>query len=210
MLSKRIRTVAAATLMILAGAAQAEVLTFHFTGTVTETLDPAVTPVGSHVEGSFSYDDDTAPGISLPGYAAYQPDSFVAGTVSGHSVVSDRLNVEVYDNYGGNVEDVAVVSGGPIMVDDALYVDGSFGLSFASAAGNTGVLHGTGLPTIYDLADFNSNVNAQQVAYGWVQKDGSQTGLIAHFRVDSITGGHEPCTNPHGKPKKCKKVKAGR
>ncbi|MGY4515749.1 hypothetical protein [Lysobacter sp. HA18] len=210
MLSKRIRTVAAATLLVLTGAAHAEVLTFHFTGTVTETLDASVTPVGSHVEGSFSYDDDTAAGINLPGYAAYQPASFMAGTVSGHSVVSDELGVEVFDNSAGNVEDVVVLSGHSIMVDDALYVDGSFGLSLASAAGNTDVLHGTGLPSFYPLADFDGNANGQQVTYGWVQKDGSQTGLIAHFRIDSIKGGHEPCTNPHGKPKKCKKAKPTR
>lgn len=210
MISKRIRTIATATLLLLAGATQAEVLTFQFTGTVTETLDAAIAPVGSHVEGTFSYDPDTAPGIDLPGHAAYQLPSFMAGAVNGHSVVSDLLNVDVSDNGGGNVEDMVVVSGTPIMVDDALYLGGSFGLNLASAAGHTDVLHGTGLPTIYHLADFDGNANGQQVTYGWLQKDGSQTGLIANFRIDSITGGREPCTNPQGKPKKCKKPKSGR
>lgn len=210
MLIKPVRTAVAATLLILAGAAQAEVITFRFTGTVTATLDAATAPVGSQVEGTFSYDPDTVAAIELPGYAEYQPTAFMSGSVNGHPVTSDGLRVSVQDDFGGNVEDMVVLSGHPVMVGDALHIDGSFGLSLASHAGNTDVLHGTGLPTIYHLADFDSNVYGQQVTYGWLQKDGSQTGTIAYFRIDSITGGYESCRNPQGKPKKCSNPKAGR
>ncbi len=201
MFCKKMLAVASATLLMLAGAASAETLTFQYTGTVTYTRDAAFAPIGSHIQGRFSYDENTAGSIVSAGYASYQPASFMSAIINGHTIISDRLGVDVFDNQGGNVEDMAVVSGFPIMVDDALLVDGSFGLSLASGPGSTGALQGTGLPTIYHLDAFNS------AAYGWVQENGNDGGQILQFQIDSITGGHEPCTNPHGKPRKCKKAK---
>ena len=207
MFCKNMLTVASATLLMLAGAASAETLTFQYTGTVTYTRDSAFAPIGSHIQGRFSYDENTAALIVSPGYATYQPASFMSATINGHTIISDRLGVDVLDNQGGNVEDMAVVTGFPIMVDDGLFVDGSFGLSLASGPGSTGALQGTGLPTIYHLDAFNSDANGQQVTYGWVQENGNDGGQILQFEIDSITGGHEPCTNPQGKPKKCKNAK---
>ena len=144
MLCKKMLAVASATLMMLAGAASAETLTFQYTGTVTYTRDSAFAPVGSHIQGSFSYDENTAGSIVTDGQATYQPASFMSATINGHTIISDRLGVDVFDNQGGNVEDMAVVSGFPILVDDALFVDGSFGLSLASGPGSTGELQGSG------------------------------------------------------------------
>lgn len=210
MLSNKIRVLASATLLMFAGAASAEVLTFQFMGTVTYTRDAAFAPVGSRIQGTFSYDEETAAVDTSVGYAAYRPESFMSGTVNGHSIVSDRLALDVFDNGGGNVEDMVVVSGWPIMVDEELYVDGSFGLSLASGPGSTEALPNADLPTIYHLEAFNSDANGQQLTYGWLQENGAQGGQILYFEIDSITGGHEldpPCTNKKGKPKKCKKAK---
>lgn len=207
MLSNKGRAAASAALLMFAGAASAETLMFQFKGTVTYTRDAAFAPVGSQIQGTFSYDEDTPPAAINDGYAAYQPESFLSGTVNGHTIVSDQLNLEVFDNMGGNVEDMAVVSGGPIMVDDDLHVSGSLGLSMASGPGSTETLRDTRLPTIYHLEAFDSDANGQQVTYGWLQENGAQGGQILQFEIDSITGGHEPCTNPNGKPKKCKKAK---
>lgn len=205
MASKWIRITAAATLLTLAGIASAEEITFRFTGTVTGTLDASLAPVGSHVEGSFSYDPDTAPAGQTPGYAAYQLPTTMSGAVNGHLVTSDGLGVTVFDNMGTNTEDMVWITGAPIMIDDEVHPGGYFNLTLASVAGQTEVLHGTGLPTIYRLADFQDGA-ARGLTYGSLFKDGTETGLVAEFRIDSITGGHEPCTNPQGKPKKCKKA----
>ena len=195
-----------ATLLGCAGVASAQTLTFQFTGTVTYTQDETLAPVGSQITGTFSYDEDTPAGITLPGYAAYQLPTSMSATVNGHDITSDALNVDVFDNTGGNIEDMVSIVGTTVMVDDALYVDGSIGLSLASAAGNTQALSGTNLPTIYHLADFDSNANGQDVTYGVLRSSGAQDGLLLGFEIDSITGGHEPiCTNKKGKPKKCKK-----
>lgn len=201
------RVAAFAALLGCACAASAQTLTFQFTGTVTYTHDETLAPVGSQITGTFSYDEDTPAGITLPGYAAYQLPTSMSATVNGHDITSDTLNVEVFDNYGGNVEDTVMVSGASVMVDDALYVDGSINLSLASAAGNTQVLLSTDLPTIYHLAAFDSDANGQNVTYGVLQSSGAQGGVMLEFEIDSITGGHEPviCTNKKGKPKKCKK-----
>lgn len=204
MTRKWIRIATAATLLIFAGAAASEELTFRFTGTVTGTLDASLAPVGSRVEGSFSYDPDTAPGIQLSGYAAYQMPTTMSGTVDGHLITSDGLGVTVFDDMGANTEDMVWITGAPIMIDDAVHPGGYFSITLASIAGETDVLRGTGLPTIYHLADFQGGAE-RGLTYGSLHKDGTETGLIADFRIDSITGGHEPCTNPHGKPKKCKK-----
>ena len=185
-----------------AGAASAQTLTFQFSGTVTYTQDETLAPVGSQITGTFSYDEDTPAGITLPGYAAYQLPTSLSATVNGYDITSDILNVDVFDNTGGNIEDMVSIVGTTVMVDDALYVDGSIGLSLASAAGNTQALSGTDLPTIYHLAAFDS----QDVTYGVLRSSGAQDGALLEFAIDSITGGHEPiCTNKKGKPKKCKK-----
>lgn len=207
--SKRIRIAAAAALLSLAGAAASEELTFHFTGTVTGTLDASLAPIGSRVEGSFSYDPDTAEGIPMSGYAVYQLPTSMSGSVNGHVITSDGLHVMVFDNMGANTEDMVSISGAPIMIDDAVHPGGTFSLTLASISGETDVLRGTGLPTIYHLADFQGGAE-RGLTYGSLHKDGTETGVIAGFRIDSITGGREPCTNPQGKPKKCKKRASSR
>ena len=200
------RAAAFAALLGCASAASAATLTFQFTGTVTYTQDATLAPVGSQITGMFSYDEDTPAGITLPGYAAYQLPSSMSATVNGRDITSDILNVEVFDNTGGNIEDMVSITGTTVMVDVMLYIDGSIGLSLASAAGNTQALSGTDLPTIYHLTAFDSNASGQSGTYGWLNSSGAQGGQLLAFQIDTITGGHEPiCTNKKGKPKKCKK-----
>jgi hypothetical protein len=207
MLSNKIRALAAASLLVFAGAATAEVLSFQFTGTVTYSRDAAFAPVGSPVRGTFSYEEGTAPEYHFPGQAYYMSPESMSATVNGHEVTSDRLGVDVFDNTGASPEDMAIVTGYPVMVEDQLLVDGTMGLYLMSAQGSTEALPNTDLPTIYHLEDFDINANSVITNYGYLQEDGGQTGTIVYFSVDSITGGHESCSNKKGKPKKCKKAK---
>jgi hypothetical protein len=184
MSSKKFLSLASALAMLFSGAASAEVITFDFTGTVTYANDPALATAGTPIHGTFSYDDKTKPVNDLKvGFASYRfpPLSFITATVGGHNISTDTLRVDLWNDFGGNVEDFLNIDGGPVHVDDATYQDGSFGLMLASGPGYTKALNNTNLPTSLDLKAFNSSLNS-----GWLMMDGSQTGTLLQFSIDSV------------------------
>jgi hypothetical protein len=177
-------------LLMFAGAASAEVRTFQFTGTVTFTSDTAFAAVGTTIHGKFSYDTSTAPVISMDDYASYRPESFVSATVAGHTIVTDRLGVDVWNNFG-HANDIIDIFGFPVLVDSDLSVDGSFGFRLMTAPKVTTAINDTSLPVSYNVADFSPTQS-----YGWLQRDGSQSGTILQFSVDSII---DDCRKVNGK-----------
>ncbi|WP_372522680.1 hypothetical protein [Sulfuricaulis sp.] len=173
-----------AVFLLDSGVASAAVVNFQFTGTVTDGGTLAAT--GSQIVGTFSYDTDTLPSMSLDGYASYGfPAPFaLSATVAGHTVVTNNLNVSIWDNQGGNVEDMVEVIGGPVSVDGNSYPNGAFGFRLASQPGNTGVLTSTALPSFFDVAAFDAG---STLTYGVLQSDGGPSGGLLGFSVDSIT-----------------------
>jgi hypothetical protein len=179
-------------ILFLSGTANAEIVTFKFTGTVTYGGTLAI--VGDEVTGIFSYDTKFQPRTSLQGYANYAiPAPFViSGSVGDHIIMAYNLQAAIWNNYNGNVEDMIQVSGGPVLVDNNIYSDGSFGLSLASKPGSTKALQGTNLPTCLNIGKFNAG---KDLTYGWLQSDGAEGGQIIQFTIDSITS-TEQCPHP--------------
>jgi hypothetical protein len=71
MISKRAGGIFAGALLLASGIANAEMLTFHFKGTVT--YGGALASVGDEVTGYFCYDtDNSILGFRLNGYASYE------------------------------------------------------------------------------------------------------------------------------------------
>jgi hypothetical protein len=168
---------------LLAGAAQAEVLTFEFRGTVTDSVISV--PVGSAVVGTFSYDSGVPSDeyVHRPGaYAFYEiPAPGGLSAQVGDLVISTtRLHVTVYNNQGGNVEDMVEVTSSPPTVNGVTYPEGHFGFNLASGPGSTNVLHDESLPRSFNIADFNA------WTYGFLQMDGGPSGQLLNFNVDSI------------------------
>lgn len=181
--NKQYLSIVASVVLAFSGAASAKVRTFEFTGTVTYAADSGFAAVGALIRGRLSYDDKARPAFGDAGFSSYVfPESFaMSATVAGHTIVADTLRIDLWNNYGGNVEDFVNIEGGPILVDNDLHVSGSFGLMLASPPGATKVLKNAKLPSSYEIEQFNS-----PLTYGWLQSDGSQTGTIVHFSVDSI------------------------
>lgn len=165
------------------GVASAAVVDFQFTGTVT--YGGSLSATGSQITGTFSYDTDTLPSSTAAGYASYwlTVPFGLSASVNGHTVVADNMNISIWDNFGGNAEDIVNISGYPATVDGTTYPNGSFGFQLASAPGNTGVLASTALPTSFNVATFDavSNLN-----YGWLQSDGAPGGMLLQFSIDSV------------------------
>jgi hypothetical protein len=59
MLTKKLLSIVAASVLLFSSAASAKIVTFAYTGTVTYGSDLA--PVGSPITGRFSYDDKAKP-----------------------------------------------------------------------------------------------------------------------------------------------------
>ena len=182
-MNKEFLSVVVGVALAFSGAASAKDRTFEFTGTVTYAADSGFAAVGAPIRGRFSYDDRTRTALRYAGFAGYAfPESFaLSATVAGHTVVADTLRVDLWNDYGGNVEDFVNIEGGPVLVDDELHVSGSFGLMLASPPGATKVFKNTKLPSSYDIEQFDSPLTS-----GWLQSDGSQSGTLVHFSVDSI------------------------
>jgi hypothetical protein len=177
-------SVALAAILFLSGTANAEIVTYKFTGTAT--YGGALVAQGDKITGIFSYDTNFQPDTSLPGYADYAiPAPFViSGSVGNHIIMANNLHVSIWNNYNGNVEDMMQISGGPVVVDNNIYSNGSFGLNLASKPGSTKALQGTKLPKCLNIYMFNAGSDQ---TYGWLQRDGSADGQIIQFTIDSIT-----------------------
>lgn len=164
--------------------AVAETLTFQFEGTVVYG-SPIAVPPGSKLTGRFSYDTQTAPNITYKGFANYSipAPARLTAKVAGHTIVSEGMSVSVWDQYGGNVEDMVNVMGTAPVMDGTTFADGAFGFYVASRPGQKHALHNTHLPRSYDMKKFNAEGNT----YGILQTDGGQTGTLLQFSIDSIT-----------------------
>lgn len=184
MLLRRYYLAVSAVFLLASGVASAAVVNFQFSGTVTYGGTLAAT--GSQIVGMFSYETDTLPSTSFDGYASYGlPAPFtLSASVAGHTVVTNNLRVSIWDNFGGNVEDMVDISGGPVAVDGSSYPNGSFGFRLASKPGNTGVLTGTSLPFSLDVTAFDAG---STLNYGWLQSDGGPSGQLLQFSVGSVT-----------------------
>lgn len=174
------------TLAVAAAAAHADILTFRFTGTVVYSTYLA--PLGSQITGTFTYDTSTAPAWELPmgedgghsSYAIASPRAITA-SVNGHTLGADNLIVDVVNNFGGNVEDMADVYSNGMTLDGTWFNTGSFGFRLASGPGKDKVFKDTRLPTSYQVPRFDAMKD------GWVQIDGSETGTLLQFTVDRVT-----------------------
>jgi len=179
---------ALAAFAFLAAAAHAETITFRFTGTVT--YGSYLAPAGAQVTGAFTYDTKSSPIIDpkytrsgTVGYRAYRSESPMTAQVNGHTISSQFLSVEVFNNQGGNVEDMVWITGPYMTLDGTYFPNGSLGLTLASAPGNKAALANTNLPSSYDVSQFDAGPT---LTYGYLQMDGSQTGTLLNFTVDSI------------------------
>lgn len=169
------------------GAAQAEIVKYNYKATVTYTDDTlAGVAVGTPFQGSFWYDTSTQAAFVVGTSAYYyyddKPGQFTT-TIGGHSIASNGLYINVVDNFGGNVEDVLyIMNQGPVAVDGEVKSDNwNFGFTLASGPGRTAVLPSTALPTQIDVKAFDA------WTVGELRRDGSQTGTVLQFNVDSIS-----------------------
>jgi len=187
--SQVIRGVAAALVSTTCMASvHAELVTFNFKATVTEvsgSFASGSVPVGSTLQGSFSWDTGTQPlwSFSQPAYASYRVPTSITATVNDHTIVGSGLYVDITDNSGGNVEDLLDVGASAPVVDGFKYINGSFGLRLGSLPGHTDGLTGTALPSVLDLAKLDS----PYFTYGQLLAHGAPGGHLLTFQIDSVT-----------------------
>lgn len=184
-----------AVLAILSLSAQA--YEFDFTARVTYT-DGSLSGVstGTVFSGHFLGNDPVNDYVDLPApyntmMASY---SFASGEVTvnigGHSVSMQSPSVRIYDNTGGNVEDgFSMDSGYAMAIDGVTYQSGALGFNLTTKPGNTGVINGLSLPGSIDVSAFDGH---SSLTYGYMQRDGSQTGRIVGFEVLSVNVVPEP------------------
>ena len=172
--------------------AQASPILFNFVGTVNET-DGSLSGVGAGTifMGRFSYDPTTEAYFLSSrfgsSHASYDlgATSWITANIGEHLVSAHRLGVRISNDGRSNVEDGVNLSAGyPLLVDEAVYSNGSFGFTLNSRPGNTGVLASAALPTNYDVPAFDGHPS---LTYGWLQRDGAPYGTILHFTVNTIT-----------------------
>ena len=181
MISKKAGLLLAGALLMGSGIANAEVLTFHFKGTVTYGGTRAT--VGDEVTGHFCYDTDTDTRFRLADYANYAapPECKMVVRVGTHKATSKQLSISIWNNFGGNVEDMIDIYGNTVTVDGVDYPNGTAGFRLATGPGNTKVFRSTNLRERFKIADFDS------MRDGVVQMDGSQTGALLYFTIDSMS-----------------------
>lgn len=184
-----------AVLAILSLSAQA--YEFDFTARVTYT-DGSLSGVGSgtvfsgHFLGNAPVNDYA--GLPDPFNTQLASYSFGSGgvtaNIAGHSVSAQSPSIRLYDNMGGNVEDgFSMDSGYTMTVDGVTYDSGAFGFNLTTKPGNTGVIQGLSLPGSVDVSAFDGHPS---LTYGFMQRDGSQTGGILGFEVLSVSVVPEP------------------
>lgn len=186
MSTKKFIVVFIAVISLFSVAANAEIVTFKFSGSVTYTNGTLATAVtGSPITGIVSYDTSVSGADLLTGYSSYSiPSPFViSASVGQHTIMAKNLNVSIWDNYGGNVEDMVWMLGGSVFVDGNSYPDGAFGFVVASGPGNTKALTSTALPSCLDVTAFDAG---STLSYGVLQSDGGSNGQILQFSIDSI------------------------
>ncbi|MBI2732952.1 MAG: PEP-CTERM sorting domain-containing protein [Aquabacterium sp.] len=187
--------VAGAVLAIVSLSAQA--YEFDFTARVTYS-DGSLSGVsnGTVFSGHFVGNDPVNDYGDLPAPFNTQMASYsfgsggVTANIAGHSVSAQNPSIRIYDNLGGNVEDgFSMDSGYTMSVDGVTYDSGAFGFNLTTKPGNTGVIHDLSLPGSIDVSAFDGH---SSLTYGFMQRDGSQTGAILGFQVLSVSVVPEP------------------
>ncbi len=183
-MKKQLCWLAGTAALVLAGAASAEVVTFEFQGTVTYTTYMA--SVGAPITGRFSWDTDAPVGPVDPNYqvATYMhPYTFgISAKVGPHTISSDQLSVTVFNNLGGNAEDMIDITGIAPVVDGTTFSSGYLAIRLASGPGSSSVFRDTRLPQHLELARFDS----QSVNYTQLLVDGSSNGVVLDVKLESI------------------------
>lgn len=163
----------------------AEIRSFTFTGTVTESLPMAL--MGTKLTGTFTYDTLATPYYqggdqAGPGYgdAAYFAKGSLTMTVNGHTLSAVTPIIYVVNNFGGNVEDAISVSGEVFTLNGTLFPESNFGFYLGSGPGKTDVLRATALPQTIPAERYEG------ANFGWVLVDRSQTGTVLVFRIDRV------------------------
>jgi hypothetical protein len=175
-----LRAAVAASLMLAAGAANAEVRTFEFTGTINYSVDPTV-PLGTKLHGRFSYDDTTPNYSPTAGVGLYESYTFMSGDYLGHLVETAHVSIGVYNDFGHAWDTVTIVGGYPLMLDDEVMTDGTFSIMLTTRPKVTNVVNDVRLPTSYNVADWSPTLS-----YGQLRRDGSEPGTILQYSIDSI------------------------
>lgn len=175
----------ASLLLVFAGVASAEQRYFEFTGTVTQSRDASLAPIGSPVRGTFNYDDATI-GDYFDNMALYDVDVELVADINGHAIVSDRSSITLYDylNTGGDI--VWLYSTPGIMVDHKFHGTGYFGFSLFGAG-----LDSLALPSSFDLDRFH-------IAEGGLFLNDTD-GVLLDFSIDTIANLPAPCLKKNGK-----------
>jgi hypothetical protein len=168
--------------LLASGITNAEMLTFHFKGTVV--YGGALASVGDEVTGHFCYDTDTSiQSIRLNDYAGYDvaPECKMVVRVGAHEATSEQLGVSIWNNFGGNVEDMIDIYGRAAIVDGTEYAEGTVGFRLATGPGNTKVFRSVNLREKFKIENFDS------MNYGEVRMDGSPNGTLLEFTITSMT-----------------------
>jgi hypothetical protein len=171
----------AGALSLVSSIANAEMLTFHFKGTVI--YGGTLANVGDEITGHFCYDTDAGPpAIRLDNFAYYQvaPECKLVVRVGTHKATTGDLGISIWNNFGGNVEDMMDVSGAGAVVDGTEYPNGTVNFQFATASGNTKIFRSVNLRERFRIEDFDAWHD------GVVLMDGSQTGTLLQFTITSI------------------------
>ncbi len=158
-----------------------------FTGRITYTNGSlGGVSVGSLIQGSFVGDDPqkVQPIPAFPNMVYYSFSSAqVSASVEGHSIVSTKASISIFDNFDGNVEDQLQVNGaGAIAIDGVSHQGATFNFALGSQHGNTGALVGVGLPTSIDLSAFDKPFWNQ----GALLLNGGQNGGVLSFDILSV------------------------
>jgi hypothetical protein len=178
-----IKSLLAVGVLAAAGNVHAGMAEFKLVGTVT--YGGQLAPVGTKFTGYFAYDPAMPPATVVGDiglYSAPAPARLEA-TINGHTLSTQGLNITVFDNMGGNAEDMIVISGGSPSLDGQALANSNFSFNLASASGYTQVFSGVTLPTQFDLAAFNAGPTLN---YGSLITDGGHVTKLS-FTIDSIT-----------------------
>jgi hypothetical protein len=180
MLRKCASWLAMGMLSFASGTANAEVLTFVFTGTVTH--GGSVAKPGEEVSGHFCYDTDAAPSIKLGKYASYEAPITckMVVHVGTHKATARNLNIAIVNNFGGDGEDMIDVYGSGVEMDGVSYPNGVVGFRLASSPRKAKVFRSVELRERFNIARFDAMND------GDMNSDGTGNAALLQFKITSI------------------------
>lgn len=108
------------------------------------------------------------------------PECEIVVRVGTHEATSKQLSVSIWNNLGGNVEDMIDIYGYTAVLDGTEYPQGTVGFRLATGPGNTKVFRSVNLRERFEIEDFDS------MNYGGVRMDGSSNGALLGFTITSM------------------------